>query len=531
MGLYKLYRRKIMKERRRFNGRQLKKMVHLILMTLVLGGVTFAGGKRQQNSSESTFAAYSGSLPFVSLKYYDIGDKLPGLDMVLKEMNVVLRERLNCELNVEYLPWDGLTQKYPLVFAAGESFDCIFASSWSQYGTMAIKNAFMELTPDMIQKNAPFVWSAIPQEGWDQVRVKGKIFMVPHTTKEFNQYVVGIRGSLREKYGLPPIRSYADLENYLAAVKKNEPDLLPLSITMNGQGAWACLWNYMHDRFVLGEISPLYYVNINDPASKVLSFLEQPDAVEYVTMMTRWQRAGYISRNALSSWQLSVDDFENGIAAACMGNQGTVEKSYIRDTDYNNGAWKVEFYDLTEYANKKVAGYPYNTGGIAINRTSKNPERVLMMVDLFRKDRDLNNLAQRGIRGIHWDYESDGTTIRGDWPPVPENMIYGGAITWGPFRNVQFQVHYNNKTSPYYRHIFESSVSRELIIPAGSFIFDDTQVKTEEASVADVYQQYVVPLMLGFDDPSNISAINQRLKSAGIDKLIAEREMQLNANK
>jgi putative aldouronate transport system substrate-binding protein len=248
-------------------------------------------------------------------------------------------------------------------------------------------------------------------------------------------------------------------------------------------------------------------------------------------MMNRWQKAGFWSRSALSSTQSTEDDFKNGIAAACIGNAGTLEGCYVQDVDNNGGAWKVELYDFTAVANKKVPTYPYNAGGIAINRNSKNTERVLMMVDLFRKDRDLNHLVQRGVRGIHWDYQADGITLREDMPPVSPDQAYGGAITWGPFRNVEYTVPYTSRNSPWFRTIFDNSVARELTIPATAFLFDDSNVKTEEASVGDVYQQYVLPLILGFTDPSELPNVVQRTKSAGIDKIIAEMQKQVDAQK
>jgi len=180
---------------------------------------------------------------------------------------------------------------------------------------------------------------------------------------------------------------------------------------------------------------------------------------------------------------------------------------------------------------KRGYTYPYNAGGIAINRNSKNSERVLKMVDLFRKDRDLNHLAQMGIKEIHWDYQADGITLKENLPPIPPDQLYGGAITWGPFRNVEYAVPYTSRNSPWFRNIFDNAVTRELTIPATAFLFDDSSVKTEEASVGDVYQQYVLPLILGFTDPSELPNVLQRTKSAGIDKIIAEMQKQMDGQK
>ncbi|GHU67218.1 hypothetical protein FACS189447_09220 [Spirochaetia bacterium] len=507
-----------------------KKMLMSIAFALCMAISVYAGGGAQAKSGAQN-SGYTGNLPFAALKYYNIGDKSPATDAVLGEMNKVMRKEINAEMVMEYIPWDGFEQKYQLVFASGEAFDAIYAASWASYGAVATKNGFMELKPEFIQKNAPYVWSAIPEAGWNQVKVGGKIFMIPQSTREFNHYVIGIRGDLREKYKLPPVDTYGALENYLAAVKANNPELTPFSTNVAGElSNWVVLWNLMHDRFQVGELFvQLFFVDINSPNPKVVNFLEQKDAAEFFTMQNKWQKQGFWSRSALSATTPSSDNFNNGLVAAYAGNSGTVEYAYTYDRANNNSAWKVELYDFTEKANKKVPTYPYNAGGISINRNAKNPDRVLMMVDLFRKDKDLNHLAQWGIKGVQWDYEADGETLK-DMKVSPENN-YGDALTWGPFRNVNFMIPYTNTSSSYYRHIFDNSITRELTVPVTAFLFDDSNVKNEEAAVSDVYQQYVLPLVLGFSDPSELPGVIQRLKTAGIDKLIAEMQKQLDANR
>ena len=53
------------------------------------------------------------------------------------------------------------------------------------------------------------------------------------------QGVLGIRGDLREKYGLPEVTDIESLENYMAAVAENEDDLVPL--------LFGSMWNHLYD--------------------------------------------------------------------------------------------------------------------------------------------------------------------------------------------------------------------------------------------------------------------------------------------
>lgn len=84
------------------------------------------------------------------------------------------------------------------------------------------------MTEDMLKTYAPITWEHTPKEVWDQAKVNGKIYMVPQEMIQNIQATVGIRGDLREKYGLPEITDLTSLENYMAAVHENESGIVPL---------------------------------------------------------------------------------------------------------------------------------------------------------------------------------------------------------------------------------------------------------------------------------------------------------------
>ena len=200
----------------------------------------------------------------------------------------------------------------------------------------------------------------------------------------------------------------------------------------------------------------------------------------------------------------------------------------MNDVSNNGGAWDVELYDLTAAANKPVPTYPYCAGGISFNRNAKNWQRFMMMVNMFREELPLNRLIQNGIEGVHWKYEADGKTL--EYLDVPPDKAYGDALTWGPFRNVNFMQPYGKQNSKFFIDMFENAKTREKTIPASAFLFDNTKVKDEIAAVSDVYQQYVLPLILGFSDPSELDTVRDKLKTAGLEKVIAEMQSQMDAN-
>lgn len=63
-----------------------------------------------------------------------------------------------------------------------------------------------------------------------------------------------------------------------------------------------------------------------------------------------------------------------------------------------------------------------------------------------------------------------------------------------------------------------------------SFVFDSTNVTTELAACQNVEQQYWWPLALGYTDAvSGLADYKTKMQAAGIDKVIAEAQKQLDA--
>ena len=60
------------------------------------------------------------------------------------------------------------------------------------------------------------------------------------------------------------------------------------------------------------------------------------------------------------------------------------------------------------------------------------------------------------------------------------------------------------------------------------FTFDSSNVQTESAAIATVWDKYVYGLQTGTSDPSDaLPKLETDLKAAGLDKVITEKQKQL----
>ncbi|MDF2988015.1 MAG: hypothetical protein K0R50_3525, partial [Eubacterium sp.] len=166
---------------------------------------------------------------------------------------------------------------------------------------------------------------------------------------------------------------------------------------------------------------------------------------------------------------------------------------------------------------KKQIGTPYIGSGLGIHATSQNADRLLMFAELARADKDLNQLLCYGIKDTHWQLIDDNKVkyIRGN-----TKVDYTDGLSWF-FRNEKFQL---NPTGVYsnYDPIFEAARKNQVSHVLQAFNFDDSKLKNEVAAVSSVVTQYAVPIITGFMDPeTGIPTLNEKMKAAGADKIMA----------
>jgi putative aldouronate transport system substrate-binding protein len=163
---------------------------------------------------------------------------------------------------------------------------------------------------------------------------------------------------------------------------------------------------------------------------------------------------------------------------------------------------------------------------MAISSTSKNKERALMFMELFNTDKYLNNLINFGVEGKHF-VKKNANTI--DYAPgvTAQNSGYKPGTPW-MFGNQYinyFWVGENQKKWAAFKEFNGSSLAAKTL----GFNFDNSPIKAEAAACQTVWQQAVNPLACGAADPATLPSVIEKFKAAGIDKIEAEVQKQLNA--
>jgi len=142
---------------------------------------------------------------------------------------------------------------------------------------------------------------------------------------------------------------------------------------------------------------------------------------------------------------------------------------------------------------------------------------------LFNTDEYFNNLINFGLEGSH--YVKEGSNII---KPGPESDKYNPGTPW-MFGN-QFINYLWANEDPQKWDKFKSFNGDATGTNTLGFIFDPSKVKNEIAACNNVWGQYVPALETGTVDPDEyLPKAIAAFKEAGADKIVAEKQRQLDA--
>ncbi|WP_168120644.1 ABC transporter substrate-binding protein [Paenibacillus sp. HB172176] len=511
----------------------------LLAIVLIFAMVLSACGSNNNNTSSegtTTPTATSGSEASaapqsvdgvdisdeVHLKMIFVGPKPVDYDIVFTELNKKLKEKINATIEGEFLDWSDWAQKYPLKLAADEKFDLIYSANWAGYSDQALKGGFLELTDDMIAKYMPLTEKAMSDVSWDQAKVNGKLYMIPQNSGESVEKVILYREDLRKKYNLPAIDSPEAFSNYLIAVSRNEKGIIPFTPESGD-------WKFHNlDRILLKQqnewnmfdLDMPFAFKLSDPKGQVFNVYETQEFKDLLVYYKNLADNNAWSKNVLNSKNDHQQDFRQGKTAAITHNTGTTG-SLMEQMRRENSEYEVAIADINPDKAKSVAISTQN--GTSIHATSEHPERAMMMIDLMQNDKEIHDLIMYGIAGVHYEPVGDDK-----YKTTDKNANFTGFSNW----DFNSPLNRGNESFPQeVTDMVNSWESQVYHYPLETFVFDNSKVKTEIASVGNVMLRYGIPLEYGVikDIDKGLEDLNKQLKAAGLEKIQGELQAQIDA--
>lgn len=448
----------------------------------------------------------------VTLRYVipDVFGDYPGWDNILTEINKITKVKINAVIEVELIPIGEYTDKMNMKFVSDEEFDLCFTGAWNPYSSAAAKNAYAELTEEMLNEYAPDVMAELNEAVWDAVTINGKIYGVPLQQIYVRQTGIRVATELAEKYqfDLTQVTSLDDLDSYAALIKNNEPDAVPIFVSKDN--LYENMINYMgFDCLVSTDVPGAVYFAGD---TTVVNQFESPEFRALCEKVHQWNLAGYLPSDAVTG-----STSANGKIYAIAFDPA--HKPGGDATESQARGYEIEGIAFGDCAMTTSAIQATIT---AISAKSKNPERALAFINLLNTDPDLLNLFCHGIEGADYEFvsEEDGLIqVTSDYPGMYSFLI---GNVFNEYYTDPSQVGTWEATAQINKNASASCVL--------GFAFDSEPVSTEIAQCTAVVSEYLPALSCGaVDVDSTLNEFIAALKEAGVDNIIAAMQSQINA--
>lgn len=482
-----------------------EKKLRVVLIAVLLVVITGC-------SSVNVHQTETSSPPYEIIWYHINAPQKDTLE-VFNEVNKYIKPKINAHVTIKMVDWNEYDNVMKAVIASGEKYDICFTSSWANdYFENANKGSFREVS-SLLDKHGHKIVETSNKILLDGTKIKGKNYAIPCKQEIGHQFALIFNHKYVEKYGfdISRISKLEDIEPMLNIIKENEPDVIPYAITGGFNHSLALPF----DRIIENIPGSLYYDNRTQ--YKVTNEIETLEYKNYLSIMHRWNRLGYIAEDA-PYMGVSISNFEK------EGNWFASITSNVPHGDIilsTRCGYKIDVIPLHKpiIKNRDLSG-----SMLAISSISSNPEIAMKFIDLLHSDKYLYNLVTYGIEGKHYIKNSDGT-ISYPEGKTQFNCDYGMA----PFTTGNLMLTYILKDYPLtYLDDYENFNSIGIKSPLIGFWFDPSNVKNEIASLSSISSEFLPALNTGAIDPEvYLPVFISKLNDAGLQKVLDEEQKQL----
>jgi ABC-type sugar transport system, periplasmic component len=500
-------------------------------LTMILSGCgskkveqpeTTTGAQNTTQGATTQATTQEQKLDPVNLVYYFGGGQQADLEAVNQEINKYLTEKINATIKLNLVDWSGYDQKMKVIISAGEPYDLCFTATWmNNYFQNVAKGAFLPID-DLLTKYAPGTKAGVPEKIWAAARVNGKIYGVINYQIMATGYGISVRRDFAEKYAFDwkSVTKYEDLEPYLAATKKGEPDKVPLEYSNTSDPFTGAAPLYGLD--VIGDQKVPGWVYLNDSSLKVVNQYDTPEFKNLINTMRKWYQAGYLKKDAYTIKDVTED--------RKVAKYSALFPSYIAwdNVDVPTGNGNLFTQTGVKWNDKRVTLPIVTTDRAAatitaISKSSANPERAMMFLELVNTDAKLFNTFCYGVEGKHYNKISD-TRVE-----TVENSGYSPNTSWEFGNNINLLLD-QTQSEDKFTELWTNLNSTAQASPLLGFTFDSEPVKAEIAQCQSVIDEYLASLTSGSVDPVKFQAeLIDKLAKAGADKVIAEKQKQIDS--
>lgn len=502
---------------------------------LALTGCSSGGGNSASPSASLAASASAGASPAaekqkpVSLKLILPGDKPQHYDEVMKVLNAKLSDKIQTTLDIQYISWDSYKDQILVKLAAGESFDFFYHGWWIGYAQVLDKGGAMDIT-SLFPKYAPDLYKGLTEDYINMNKYQGKVYGIPVPGALEYPQGYNFRADLADKYGYKP-EDFKTIDDTIAFGRKvMSADKTRVMGRFNGEYSG----NYQSVAFLGMQREYLPSNDFNSPGMllnnepKVINQFETQQYKDFLKLQNKVWNEGLVDRDSLSSKSNVVTDANSDVSV--IGGMGNPPEGWLGDqtealSKIEPGARK-DFVFL-EKGTKMVSSFKAGNFTV-ISPSSKNPDRVLQFLNLIYADKDIRDTYLYGIEGK--DYIAVGDN-QFKYPDGMDKTKVFFNEWWmvTPWSKARLSANATDTDKKSIAFITNPDNFVKSVI--AGFEFQPDPVKSEISKVSAVVTEYRKVLESGSGTPEQQDAkyaeFIDKLKKAGVDKIIAEKQKQI----
>ncbi|MEH7253928.1 ABC transporter substrate-binding protein [Neobacillus niacini] len=471
-----------------------------ILLVLLLLVSACSAESSTENGEKGDSKPYEVVMTYPA--YGDVSD----FGSVQEAISKITLEKMNATVKLLPIPVSNYANQVNLMLSGSEKVDLVYTRVWEAFDNKARTGQLLPLN-ELIGKHGQSVKDLIPPEFADAGKIDGETYGIPSIKGWALTPSLIMSKDLVEKHGIDvnEINTWDDVAPVLELIKTNEPGVAPL-VNRALREPPASIIHFLDP---LGDF--LGVLEFEAGGYKIENKFETNSYKEAVDITRGWFEAGYMNKDITTTQELGSTLVKSGKAFSFLRNINDCASEQISGTELV----------CAPLGKSYITRNSVSSNMISIGRNSENPEKAMEFINLLYSDEEVINLFTNGIEGKHYVQGKNGLIKK------PE-----GAKSTGYDSN-QFLVGNN-----FLSYVWEGNdpevwkdmkKMNEEAEPsrAMGFSFDSSQVKNQLTAVTNVVNQFFIAFETGSLDPGELPEFIEKLKGAGIDQIVKEKQKQL----
>lgn len=415
------------------------------------------------------------------------------------------------DLNVTYFTGGDYSEKLSMAMNAQENYDLMFIGAWHGIDNYISQGLCADLTKYFNNDEYPGLKKAFSEEVVEanmtyekneNGEYEAKLYKIPIMEAINDTRGLYIREDLRKKYNIPEITNDEILEEFLTAIKENEPDILPWSnygLFYFGTPYYSAPHDNVFPAEVLSSVVP-FYVALSDDYSEVKDIVVMGDTQEHFDNMPEGYQYDFIKEYHMNrtKWGQFMDpnrgDKDTNMYTEWAASYGVVtgyestKQDLLQDEEFmeRNPDFELSFYVTEDSQRNREKGAVFSEMSqgnfLVVPEWSENIDEVMHFLDWMFASEENHDLFQYGIEGVDWEKVDDETYRTLEVPEQEKYSIAGYSLTWNPnYIKINENIANNKQLKEYAE--YQNDFSTYQLSPLAGFVFNTEPVRTKFANV------------------------------------------------